>query len=199
MDVASDYITTLKARRWIYLVSTPLGMLNNICGLIFVMAQVIFSPSSWGEGMTMRRNTLLHTVKLPGKEEKTIIIHFFCRRQERRNNQETNLLYTLCAECPMFNLTKYTYTKKAQPLFCRSLSLKPEYEGQTSVYLWLHNEILRLAALGGPVGSFLLFTESLLPRLLVVEQCWGPQDIFLPPTPFFTLDLYQEDLNYYTL
>lgn len=138
------------------------------------MTQVIFSPLSWGEGMAMRRNTLLPHCETAGRGGKSIIIHFSCMRQERKNNQETNVSSALCAECPMFNLAKYTYTKKAQPLFCRSLSLISKSEGQTSGYFWLHNEALKHAALCGPVGSILLFTESLLTCRLVVEHYRRP-------------------------
>ena len=81
MDIGPDCITTLKATLWIYLVSTPLGMLSNIPGVIFVMAQVIFSPLSWGDGMAVRRNTI-PPLCTGGKGGKAIIIHFFCMRQE---------------------------------------------------------------------------------------------------------------------
>lgn len=52
-------IAPLKATWWSYLVSTPLGTLSNIPGLIFVVAQVIFSPLSWGKGTATKRNMLL--------------------------------------------------------------------------------------------------------------------------------------------
>lgn len=69
-DIALDYVTTLKVTREIYLVSTLLGMLSNVPGLIFVMAQVIFSPLSWEEGMAMRRNALLPRCEAARKGKK---------------------------------------------------------------------------------------------------------------------------------
>ena len=73
----------------------------------------------------------------------------------------------LCAECPMLNLAKYTYTSKAQPLFCRSLSLKSGCEGQTGVYFWHQKEALG-PVLCSPIDSIFLSDwanrgQSLLP------------------------------------
>lgn len=64
------HIAALKATQWVYLVSTPLGMLSDIPRLIFVMAQVIFSPLSWAEGMARRRNMLLPHCVTAQKGEK---------------------------------------------------------------------------------------------------------------------------------
>lgn len=158
-----------------------MGTLSNIPGLIFVMTQVIFSPLSWGEGMAMR-STLFPYCETAGKGGKTIIIHF-CTRQERRNSQETNLSSALCAECPRLNLAKYTYSKRAQPLFCGSLSLKSKNEVRwvgISDYTMKPSDLP--AVLCGPVGSVLLFPAYLLLCLLVMEVTEVLRVPLLPPT-----------------
>lgn len=76
------HIAALKATQWVYLVSTPLGMLSDIPRLIIRYGSSHFLSFILGRRNGKEKEHAAPTLCDCPERGKTIITHFSCHRQE---------------------------------------------------------------------------------------------------------------------